>query len=93
MKQQVARLSPHQNGKVFAILMALGSLVFLVPFGLILTAMAPAASRPPMLTMLVMPVLYLVFGYIWVAISCAVYNFMFRWIGGFEFESTNRGAL
>jgi len=93
MKQQVARLSPHQNGKVFAVLMALGSLVFLVPFGLIALALAPAASRPPMLTMLVMPVFYLIFGYASVAISCAVYNFMFRWIGGFEFEATGNGDV
>lgn len=27
MKQQIARFSPHQNGKVFAVLMAVGSLV------------------------------------------------------------------
>ena len=32
MKQQVARFSPHQNGKVFAVLVAVTSLIFLVPF-------------------------------------------------------------
>ena len=31
MSQQVARLSPHQNGKVFAVLMAVTSLIFILP--------------------------------------------------------------
>ena len=31
MKQQVSRLSPHQNGKVFGVLSAVLSLIVLVP--------------------------------------------------------------
>jgi hypothetical protein len=42
--------------------------------------------------MLMMPIFYLVFGYVMVAIGCAVYNFMFKYIGGIEFESTNNGT-
>jgi hypothetical protein len=87
MKQQVARLSPHQNAKVFAVLTALGSLIVLVPLSLLFMAMAPGASRPPVLTLIAMPVFYLIFGYVTVAISCLVYNFMFKYIGGIEFES------
>lgn len=87
MKQQVARFSPHQNGKVFAVLMAVTSLIFLVPFFLIFAASAPAQARPPMLMLLVMPLMYLVLGYVMVAIGCAIYNFMFKYIGGIEFES------
>jgi len=34
MKKQIVRFSPHQNAKVSAILMAVGSLVFLVPMSL-----------------------------------------------------------
>ncbi len=45
MKQQVSRLSPHQNGKVFGVLMGLGSLVVLLPFGLVMRAFEPAGSR------------------------------------------------
>jgi len=92
MKQQVARLSPHQNGKVFAILMAVGSLVFLVPFFLFFIAGAPKEARPPMLMFLAMPVFYLIIGYVMVAVSCMVYNFMFKHIGGIEFEATESGA-
>jgi len=32
MKKQIRRMSPHQNGKVAGILMAVSSLIFFVPF-------------------------------------------------------------
>ena len=92
MKQQIVRLSPHQNGKVFAVLMAVGSLIFIVPFFAFFAAVAPAQARPPMFMLLVMPLVYLVLGYITVAIGCAVYNFMFKYIGGIEFSSEVDGA-
>lgn len=87
MKQQVARFSPHQNGKVFAVLMAVSSLVFLIPFGLFAAFSAPQGARGTLFMFVLMPLFYLVFGYVFVAIGCAVYNFMFRYIGGIEFES------
>lgn len=87
MKQQIARFSPHQNGKIFAILMAIGSLVFVVPFTPLAFASAPPDARPPLLFMLGMPVLYLVMGYISVVIGCALYNLLFKHIGGIEFEA------
>ena len=93
MKQQVSRLSPHQNGKVFGVLMAISSLVVVVPFFLIFSATMPAgAGGPPALMILIMPVMYLVVGYLSVAIGCAVYNFMFKYIGGIEFEAKSEGA-
>jgi hypothetical protein len=90
MKQQVARLSPHQNGKVFAVLMALGSLVFLVPFSAVFW-FAPADPNAPrawsFLPFLLLPVFYLIMGYISVAVGCWLYNVMFKYIGGIEFEA------
>jgi len=86
MKQQVSRLSPHQNGKVFAVLMAISSLVLFVPFALIASAFDPAHGASAMMFLL-MPLFYLVFGYIMVALSCWFYNLMFRFVGGIEFES------
>ena len=32
MKQQVSRLSPHQNGKVFGVLNGVTSMIFILPF-------------------------------------------------------------
>lgn len=89
MKQQISSFSPHQNGKVFAVLMAVGSLVFLIPMFLFFMAAAPAGTRPPLLMLLFLPVMYLVMGYVMVAIGCAAYNFMFKHIGGIEFETTD----
>lgn len=93
MKQQIARLSPHQNGKVFAVLMAVSSLLFLIPFLLFMATVVPAGQRPPMFMMvIVMPVMYLVIGYVGVAIGCLLYNALFKFIGGIEFESTSDPA-
>ena len=92
MKQQVARFSPHQNGKVFAILMAIGSLVFLVPFVLLASLAAPKEAAPPLFMFLLFPVLYLVIGYIMTVVGCAMYNFMFKYIGGIEFEARQTDA-
>ncbi len=39
MKQQVSRLSPHQDGKVFGVWIALSSLMFVVPFVLYSTSL------------------------------------------------------
>lgn len=93
MKQQVARFSPHQNGKVFAILMAVSSLVFVVPFMVFASMVSPRGSGPSFLVILLFPLIYLVMGYVMVAVGCAIYNFMFRYIGGIEFESqTQQGS-
>lgn len=86
MKQQVVRFSPHQNGKVFAVLSAVGSLVILVPMFLLFSVIAPSQARASLVMLLTMPLMYLVLGYAMVAIACALYNFMFRYVGGIEFE-------
>ena len=86
MKQQVQRFSPHQNGKVFGVLMAIGSLVFLVPMFLIFAFAAPQEGGPPAFVVLLFPLMYLVFGYLSVAVGCWLYNIMFKYIGGIEYE-------
>ena len=94
VKIQIARLSPHQNGKVFAVLMALSSLLFVVPmviaFSFIPAGVDPHGNpipQPPVAMFLLFPVFYLVMGYIMVAVGCLFYNFMFKYIGGIEYES------
>jgi hypothetical protein len=87
MKHQIERLSPHQNGKVFAVLMAVSSLMFLVPFFLIAFAAAPEAARPPLWIFALMPVFYLLIGYAMVAIGCWLYNRLVPFIGGIEYTS------
>ena len=87
MKVQIRRLNPHQNAKVLAVLMAVGSLIFLVPFMLFASATAPAEARPPLLFLIGLPIGYLVFGYLSIVVACWLYNWLYRYIGGLEFES------
>lgn len=87
MKQQIARLSLHQNSKVFAVLTAIFSLIFVLLL-LLLGSLSDRGSRMSFSSfMLLVPVFYLVFGYVAMVITCLIYNFMFRFIGGIEFEA------
>jgi hypothetical protein len=88
MKQQVARFSPHQNGKVIAVLMAVTSLIFLLPFYLLASAFGMGHAAMPFWSLLVLPVVYLIFGYVGVAIGCLLYNVLVPVIGGIEYEPT-----
>jgi hypothetical protein len=97
MKQQIKQLSPHQNGKVFGVLMAVSSLVFILPLALLMTLSAPQVDQHgnpvnfPTFMLVLMPVFYLVFGYLSVAIGCAIYNFIAKYIGGIEFVLEEQG--
>ena len=92
MKKQIKRFSPHQNGKVFGILMAIASLFIFVPMALLMAVVGPQVDQYgneivfPSALFVVMPIFYAIFGYLSVAIGCALYNWLYRYIGGFEFE-------
>jgi len=86
MKQQVARFSPHQNGKVMAVMMAVTSLIFFLPFALIGSMFGYGPMRGSIWMILAVPIFYLVFTYISIAIACALYNVLVPFIGGLEFE-------
>ena len=87
MKQQIARLSPHQNGKVLAVFMTAMSLVFLVPMFLIASAFMPEGEGMPVLAIVLLPAIYLVIGYLGVALACALYNLVVKAVGGIEYEA------
>jgi hypothetical protein len=87
MKIEIRHLSPHQNAKVFAVIMTLGSLVFMLPFMAISTAMMPSGMQFPWGMLVAMPVAYLVFGYLMTLVACVFYNLMVRFVGGFEFTT------
>ena len=90
MKIEIRYLSPHQNAKVLAIIMTLGSLVFMLPFMAFSIAMMPSGAPFPWAMLLVMPVAYLVFGYLMTLLACVTYNLMVRFTGGFEFTTDDR---
>lgn len=92
MKKQISRLSPHQNGKVFGVLIAVSSLVFIVPMSLMVFFLVPDVDHQgnstvfPKFMILLFPVFYFIFGYVATAIGSLVYNSLFKVVGGFEFE-------
>ncbi|MBB3103536.1 hypothetical protein [Azomonas macrocytogenes] len=66
--------------------MAIVAVIFAVPFFLWLSYLDPEHSPPRILIML-LPLIYLIFGYVSVIVSCFCYNFMARFIGGIEYET------
>ncbi|HBC3592987.1 hypothetical protein [Vibrio parahaemolyticus] len=87
MKKQVSRLSPHQNGKVFGILIAVASLPMFIPIVGMSLLQPEMSTGFPIGFIFLFSIIYLVFGYISVAIACLIYNVLVKYIGGFEFET------
>jgi hypothetical protein len=91
MKQQVSRLSPHQNGKVFGVLFAVLSLIVVVPVFLLASMTGAGSQGMPLWAIFIAPVIYLIVGYIATVIWCALYNVITPMTGGIEYDS-NPGA-
>ena len=85
MKIQILRFSLHQNAKVMALMMAICSLIMLIPMTLIIWFTAPPGLSLPWGMYLLAPVFYLVFGYISVAVGSLIYNYLARKVGGVEY--------
>ncbi|WP_373034114.1 hypothetical protein [Sulfurovum sp.] len=98
MKTQIKRLSPHQNGKVFGILMAVASLIFILPMFLAMSFSMPHVDQQgnpvdfPRFIFLIMPFFYLIFGYISVVVGCFIYNLLVKYVGGIEFELEDKSS-
>jgi hypothetical protein len=91
-KHQIKRFSPHQNAKVFAVISAVMSLIIVVPMMLIMSAVMPGEAKFSSLTLLMLPLFYLVLGYIMTAIGCAFYNLVAKFVGGIEYESNSEAV-
>lgn len=99
MKKQIKRLSPHQNGKVFGILMAVATLPMFIPMMFVMSMGMPSTDQNgnpiefPTTMFVMFPIMYLIFGYVSVAIMCFFYNLLQRFIGGFEYVTTETEVL
>lgn len=100
MKIQIERFSPHQTAKIVAVFLAVGSLVAMIPMLLFMWSVGspdPAMrGHGPGIGMgvgmlILMPVMYLIFGYIMTAIAALIYNFLARYLGGIEFRTRATG--
>ena len=92
MRQQIARLSVHQTAKVFAVIYGLLGLVFLPIMWLATSFTAENEFGAGGLWMLIFPAMYAVFGYVFTAIACVIYNWVAGMIGGIEIELATPAA-
>jgi hypothetical protein len=83
--QQIRRFGIGQTAKVVAVLYALMGLLF-VPFFLAGAAFVPREVGFGTGFALALPIMYGVFGFIFTAIACAIYNFVAGFVGGIEVE-------
>lgn len=92
MLQRIRRVSIGQTAKVVGVLYALLGLVF-VPFLLIVAAVAPEQAGFGFGFALVVPVFYGVIGFIFTAITCALYNWVAGMLGGIEVQLESDSAV
>jgi len=94
MKVQVKKFSTHQTAKVFAILMTLTSLLFIIPF-ILMSMLAPMPVDPNgnevgfgsfRMIFLIMPIFQGLMGYIVLRLGMWIYNKIAPRTGGIEFE-------
>lgn len=84
MKKQIVNVSVFQSSKVMAVLY----LVMSIPAVLIMMIPAVMTGEGFSVLMLVLaPILYTVFGFIFTALGAWIYNLVARRIGGFEFTT------
>ncbi len=91
MRHRVVRLSVHQTSKMMAALYGLTGLVFF-PFFLLVALAGSERDGPGWWFWVLLPALYALFGYVFVAVGCALYNLCARWTGGVEVQLVNVGG-
>ena len=87
MKKQITSISPFQTAKVIALLYLLVSLPIVLLMGVALS-FAPGSKAPSMIVLVLMPVLYMVFGFIFTVIGAWLYNLVAKFVGGIEFTTS-----
>ena len=89
MKVQINHVSPIQTAKVISVLYFIVSIPFIAIFALISLIM-PGKSSGFSFFMILLPVLYLVLGFIFTAIAAWIYNLVASWVGGIEFTTIEK---
>lgn len=86
MRKRISRIAPIQLGKVAAVLYGIFSIPVAVIMG-IAALFAPRHGAMPLVFILALPVMYIVFGFIFMALGALIYNLAARWVGGIEFTT------
>jgi hypothetical protein len=80
MKKQISNISPLQTAKVLALL------YFFISLPLLVLMLAMPGSRPPFMSgfMIVLPIFYALFGFLFTLFGAWMYNLIASRIGGIE---------
>lgn len=93
MKTKISRISPHATALTSAAVLALLSIICVVPMSLFM--MISIGNNPaipegtfPLTMFLLLPVLYFIAGYIFTGLAALIYNQVVKLTGGIEVELT-----
>ena len=86
MPTQIIRFTPSQTAKLFAVVYAVLGLI-LAPIFYLVSQLGPKDERIGVGIAVLFPIMYAVFGYIFVNIGCRLYNFIAARVGGIEVET------
>ncbi len=83
MTKQITHISVFQTSKVIAVLYALISVLYTL-IGIPMFIFSHGPLRVAALLYIFMPVIMLVFGFLFMALFCWLYNVVAKWVGGVE---------
>jgi hypothetical protein len=86
MRKRISRIAPIQLGKVAAIFYGLFSILF-VAIMAVASMFGPSQGRMPFWLLIALPVIYIILGFIFMAVGALIYNLVARWVGGIEFTT------
>ena len=89
MKKQIVSVSVLHNAKLMAVIY----FVISIPLVLLMTIpmLMQEGASASLFVMILMPVLYLVFGFVFTLLAAWVYNVVAARVGGFEFTTVEVG--
>ena len=89
-RRRIKKIGVLQTSLVAAVVLLFVSLIFVIPFGLIMALVSSFDSSSFAIwsipIIVVAPIFYGAFGFISTAIVCLVYNLVAKWTGGIEIE-------
>jgi Na+(H+)/acetate symporter ActP len=96
MKKRLTNIDPLKLGITLAVIYGVMSLIFIIPFFLIMSLVGAANARtgaqamPVIFSgvfMIFLPIIYAVLGFIGGLIMAFIYNLVAKWTGGVEFTT------
>jgi len=95
MIKSITYIAPHKTALTLSLVFAISSLLFVIPMILMFSFMPatdqfgnPIDTRFPFIMVILIPVFYFVFGYLFTGFSAWVYNKIAKFTGGIKVETT-----